>query len=92
MTMTERNGLKILTPAEGKYLTNGETYSQTVYLGKFDSADSWTEVDEIPEETEQTPEEQIKALKSELEEVKTVNEIILNGNDETILLGGETNG
>lgn len=79
MTMTERNGLKILTPAEGKYLTNGETYSEKVYLGKLDSADSWTEVDVIPEETEQTPEEQIEDLKAELKEVKTVNEIILRG-------------
>ena len=79
MTMTERNGLKILTPADGKYLTNGKTYSTMVYVGGNDSEENWTEVDEIPEKVEQTPEEQIKALKSELEEAKTVNRIILGG-------------
>lgn len=46
----ETGKFTILTPAEGKYLTNGETYSTKVYLGKEASPDDWWEVDEIPEE------------------------------------------
>ena len=42
-------GIRVLTPDEGKYLTNGETYSTKVYLGKNASPDDWREVDEIPE-------------------------------------------
>lgn len=36
----------IITAAEGKLLTNGETYSEQVYLGIYDSPDNWREVDE----------------------------------------------
>lgn len=35
----------VLTAAEGKLLTNGETYSEQVYLGIHDSPDNWREVD-----------------------------------------------
>ena len=53
MTITVNDkGIRILTPAEGKYLTNGETYSTKVYLGKNASPDEWREVDEIPETNE----------------------------------------
>ena len=34
----------VLEPDEGKVLTNGETYSDKVYLGKNDSPDNWREV------------------------------------------------
>lgn len=42
----------ILTPDTGKWLTNGQTYSQQVWLGVRDSVDNWREVDEseVPEE------------------------------------------
>ena len=51
MTITTNNkGIRVLTPDEGKYLTNGETYSTKVYLGKNASPDEWREVDEIPAE------------------------------------------
>lgn len=42
----------IITPDEGKWLTNGQTYSQQVWLGVRDSVDNWHEVDEseVPEE------------------------------------------
>ena len=42
----------VLTAAEGKWLTNGSTYSQQVWLGCVDSAENWSEVDEseVPEE------------------------------------------
>ncbi|MGM9640552.1 MAG: hypothetical protein ACI3V3_04225 [Faecousia sp.] len=64
MTINDR-GIRILTPADGKYLTNGETYSQRVYLGKSASADDWREVDSIPDEAddpELTDEEAIAEL------------------------------
>ena len=35
-----------LTPAEGKVLTNGSTYSKEVWLGINDSPSNWHEVDE----------------------------------------------
>lgn len=53
ITITE-NGIRVLTPDEGKYLTNGETYSEKVFLGKDASTDDWTEVDTIPEESNDT--------------------------------------
>lgn len=42
----------IITPEEGKWLTNGQTYSQQVWLGVRDSVDNWHEVDEsdVPDE------------------------------------------
>lgn len=44
------NDITILTPEDGLYLTNGETYSTKVYLGKNASAEDWWEVDSIPED------------------------------------------
>ena len=42
-----------LIPDEGKWLYNGETCSELVYLGKNSSADDWSEVDHyIDAETE----------------------------------------
>mgnify|MGYP000240707972 CR=1 FL=1 len=37
---------------EGKVLTNGETYTSVVYLGKDENADNWHEInaDEVPAE------------------------------------------
>lgn len=42
----------IITPEEGKWLSNGQTYSQQVWLGVRDSVENWLEVDEseVPEE------------------------------------------
>lgn len=42
----------ILTPDEGKWLTNGQTYSRQVWLGVRDSVENWHEVDEseVPED------------------------------------------
>lgn len=42
----------VLTADEGKWLTNGQTYSQQVWLGVRDSVNNWQEVDEseVPEE------------------------------------------
>ena len=48
--------LKKITASEGKVLTNGEVYSEEVYLGKFDSPENWHEITE--EEYNQTVEAQ----------------------------------
>ncbi len=42
----------VLTAPNGKYLTNGEVYTDgRVYLGIYDSAENWREVDAIPDAT-----------------------------------------
>jgi len=37
--------VRVITPADGKVLTNGEVYSVCVYLGAEDTPDRWYEVD-----------------------------------------------
>lgn len=52
-----------LTPSEGMVLTNGETYSTEVYLGKNDSPDNWYE---LPvEEYEEIMAEQEREMREE---------------------------
>ena len=50
------NKIEIITleADEGNVLTNGEIYSEKIYLGKNDSADNWYEIskDQIPENDE----------------------------------------
>ena len=43
---------KMLIAEEGKVLTNGETYTSVVYLGKDENIDNWYEInaDEVPNE------------------------------------------
>ena len=45
---------RMLVADEGKMLTDGETYSPVVYLGKNESVDNLREIDQedIPQETE----------------------------------------
>lgn len=43
---TENVVLTKIEADEGMYLTNGETYGKTIYLGKNDSAENWTEITE----------------------------------------------
>ena len=45
MISYEENGIRVLEPENGMWLTNGETYSQKVYLGKNASADDWSETE-----------------------------------------------
>ena len=69
MTMTtNEKGIRILIPVEGKYLTNGETYSTKVYLGKNASESDWWEVDSVPIE-EDDPELTAEETLAELMEV-----------------------
>ena len=67
--MTETiNGMAVLTPSGGKYLTNGETYSTKVYLGKNASESDWWEVDSVPDEVDD-PELTAEETLAELMEV-----------------------
>ena len=38
------NGLTILTASKGMMLRNGDSFSETVVLGKYDKAENYTEV------------------------------------------------
>lgn len=51
------NGIRILEPSEGKWLYNGETCSDKVFLGKNADASAWTEVDEYIEPSTDTDED-----------------------------------
>lgn len=62
MTKTIINGITVLTPAEGKWLTNGETYSQRVYLGKNSTPSDWWEVDSPEADPELTAEEALDII------------------------------
>ena len=46
---------RMLVADEGKTLTDGETYSQVVYLGRNENPDNWHEIDqaEVPQEMEE---------------------------------------
>lgn len=49
----KQESIEIITliPSDGYVLTNGETYSEKVYLGINDSPDNWWEIpeSEVPE-------------------------------------------
>ena len=45
------NGLTILTASEGMMLRNGDSFSETVVLGKYDKAENYTEVSRNEYET-----------------------------------------
>ena len=49
---------RMLAADEGKTLTDGETYSQVVYLGKNESVDNWQEVNE----SEVTENEELESM------------------------------
>ena len=55
-------GMTVLTPSGGKYLTNGETYSTKVYLGKNASESDWWEVHSISDDPELTAEEALDII------------------------------
>lgn len=49
--------IRKLTPADGMTLTNGETFSKEVFLGKEDSPDNWHEITDAEAEELQKVEE-----------------------------------
>ena len=63
-----------LIAAEGKVLTNGESYSTEVWLGIYDKPDNWREIEEenIPIETEEAEEQNNE------EDYKTALQILLD--------------
>lgn len=63
-----------LIAAEGKVLTNGESYSTEVWLGIYDKPDNWREIEEenIPIETEEVEEQNNE------EDYKTALQILLD--------------
>lgn len=51
--------IKVLEPSHlTNWLTNGETFSQKIYLGKYDSADNWTEITSAEKERIEQEQEQ----------------------------------
>ena len=45
MTMaTDEKGIRILTPADGNYLTDGNVYSKRVFLASNASPEDWEEI------------------------------------------------
>ena len=52
--ITSNINIMVLEPSEGMTLTNGETYSKRVYLGKLDSPDNWWEIqdEDVTQENE----------------------------------------
>lgn len=57
MTIAQTNRMTVLIADEGKKLYDGNTYSDKVYLGIFDSVDNWQEVDEESASEERSNEE-----------------------------------
>lgn len=49
---------RMLVADEGKTLTDGETYSPVVYLGKDENPDNWQEIDE----SEVTENEELESM------------------------------
>jgi hypothetical protein len=49
--------IRKLTPADGMTLTNGETFSKEVFLGKEDSPDNWHEITDAEAEELQKADE-----------------------------------
>ena len=59
------NGIRVLEPDEGLFLTNGQTYSEKVYLGKNADPATWTETEwdgTYPDEDEATEQDYQNAL------------------------------
>ncbi len=56
------NGNEIIAD-DGMTLTNGETYSKHVFLGKWDSVENWNEIpdEDVPAPSEETIEDKAEA-------------------------------
>lgn len=68
MRIEVENGVTVLYPGDGKWLNKDDIYTDRVLLGKFDSADNWTEVESIPDPAEDE-EATLADLEAALEEV-----------------------
>ena len=69
------NSIRILEPSDGKWLFDGQTCSDKVYLGKNADASAWTEVDEYIEpssdDEDATESDYIEALQDLGVEIET---------------------
>lgn len=61
MTREIVDGIVVLSADEDKWLTNGETNSKRVYVGKNCSESEWREVDEPIEPEEYSDEDKAEA-------------------------------
>ena len=68
----------VLKADEGMMLTNGETFGQTVYLGKNDVVDNWHEITE--KEAERLQNEDVPANSEP--DYKTLLDIVTGGDGE----------
>ena len=71
MTTQIINGMTVLTADSGKYLHNGDTYTDSVYLGIYDSAENWEEVDTIPD-IDATPDADTLTAEEKLAQIEEV--------------------
>lgn len=65
MTKNIENGIRVLTPSEGYYLTDGNTYSKRVYLGKNASEADWEEITEAEAEQRMAEAEEADEIPAE---------------------------
>ena len=69
MTLTEKNGLRILTPKSPRYIIHikgTDIYSEKIYLGKFANIDDYEEIDK-------TTLEEIDCIKALAKEIDALN-------------------
>ena len=71
MTTQTINGMTVLMADNGKYLHNGDTYTDSVYLGIYDSAENWEEVDTVPDAVD-TPDADTLTAQEKLQQIEEV--------------------
>jgi hypothetical protein len=66
ITTIRADGRTLITPAEGKSITNGEVYSKSVIVGTHDSVDRWHEIADAdippPPDPDYDPLEELEGL------------------------------
>ena len=73
MTSVNKDVITILTPDKGKWLVNGESYTDgTVYLGKADKPENWIEQAEKPPDPPEPmdAQDELPLVKAELDRYK----------------------
>ena len=77
MILTEKNGLRILTPKSSRYIINikgTDIYSEKIYLGKNATLDEYEEIDKLTLEGYETFEilaEEIDGLASKVDDINS---------------------
>lgn len=62
MIISNIGGITILEAASGKYLTNGDTYTIKVFLGRNADPSDWCEIDTFEEDSDLTAEEALNII------------------------------